>query len=188
MAFVSRLSSICLQTHLIGNDARQPGRIVRLQRNARPIRQRARDGNAALDDEGGVEVGEGQLPHAGLPGVAQHGVDHAERMARTLVDVARIGAIARIRKRAEVLVLHDLGVGDDGTDRRSQLMRQPRRQRDVVRLAVTLVRARRCCEVGRLLSPHAPDRKASTRPHRLHLANEMKQAARRPECQRLALP
>src|SRR5581483_8168008 len=50
---------------------------------------------------------------------------HAQGVACAFVDVAGIATVAGAAQGAEVLLLEDLGIGDDGAERGSELVCQP---------------------------------------------------------------
>ena len=113
------------QANCIGDDARQVRRHLRRQRQPGLLGERLRHQQATLDDAGGLDVGEGELRCAGRLAVGlQHAVQHAHRMPGALVNIARVALVAVRGHRAEMLVLEDLGVGDYGTQRSPQLVRE----------------------------------------------------------------
>ena len=129
------------QRELVGDDARQVRGHVGRKLEAGALGKRTRHRQAALDHGRRIEVGEGERRQRRAGSVTlQHAVDDAQRMAGAAVDVAGIALVARVGDRAEMLRLQDLGVGDDGAERRAQLVREPGIERHVEVHAVSAPR------------------------------------------------
>jgi hypothetical protein len=115
-----------LEAQLVGNHTRKAGRELGQKHEARPLGERTHNREAALDHARGLKFGHGERRHERTRRVAaQQAVNHTQPMACALVDIACVTLVARARKRTEVFILEDLGVGDDGAERRAQLVRQP---------------------------------------------------------------
>ena len=95
------------------------------EREAGFLGERAHGGDGALGQRVEVEVGGMRAPCGRLgPAVDEDAVDDRKRVARVVVDVGRVAAVALIGDGAEALVLHDLGGDDDGAQGRLELVRE----------------------------------------------------------------